>query len=89
MDDQTGKKLEEISEALKENNTALSALGKTIDTHVAYSEGLDLPGRMKGAEDEIKIVKDEKASWKGLYTAVVLIIAIVTVVMAIASHSAK
>lgn len=74
MDDETRGEFSKVNAALTEIKTAVKGNSE-------YQRGLQLPTRMKEAEDEIKT----KASWFGLYLAVGLVLAVVVAVMAIVS----
>lgn len=73
MDDETGKAFEKV-------NLTLHDIKLGIAENHAFNKGLNLKSRMKSAEDDIKT----KASWNGLYLAVILILAIVGAALAIA-----
>jgi len=81
MNEERRKKMDnETRDEFAKVNKTLSKINLSVEKNLSYNQGLDLPKRMTKAEEEI----ETKASWKGLYLAVLLIVSILVVAIAIA-----
>ena len=70
----------ETRDEFKKVNTTLTKIELTVEKNLSYYEGLQLPERMTKAERQI----EKKASWKGLYFAVFIMIAIIGIAFTVA-----
>lgn len=75
----------ETREEFKNVKSEIRGLTSKVEEHLNYSRGLHLPERVTKSEDEIQLLKEKKASWYGLYLAVGLVLAIVSLAMAVIS----
>jgi len=71
----------ETRDEFKKVTKTLTKIELTVEKNLSYHKGLQLPERMTKAERQI----EKKASWKGLYLAGVIILAIIGVVFTIAN----
>lgn len=77
MDDETKAEFKEVK-------ASITNLEKTVDEHLNYSRGLEIPERVFRSEKKIQDLDKKKASWVGLYMAVGALILIVGIVLTIA-----
>lgn len=74
---------EETKIEFKQVNQVLGEIKEAVTKHVSYSDGLNLQERMPCCERNIDNLKNEKASWKGLYLVTVLILTAFGVALAV------
>jgi len=70
----------ETKEHFAKINDTISELSCVVKEDIAYRKGLDIPLRMKTAEELL----DTKASWKGLAAAISLVVVLTGIVITIA-----
>ena len=74
---------EEMKNELKSLADKVSKLNTTVEADIAYRRGLEIPTRMKEAEENITEITKTKASYVALYSGIAVICLVVTLIFTI------